>query len=99
MFEKGKSGNPNGRRPKSKVDLEIEYLAKQKGPEAIKRLTHWMKSDNPKASVSACNILLDRGFGKPNQHGTLTVTDDRMVVSASTPAETAEEWEQKNRPH
>ncbi len=99
MFEKGKSGNPKGRRPKTKVDLEIEYLAKARGPEAIKRLAYWMRSDNPKASVSAANTLLNRGFGMPTQTQDVTISDERMVVNAPTPEESAEEWEQKHRPH
>lgn len=63
-FVKGKSGNPGGR---PKEANEVRELARQYGPEAILRLAFWMASDNAKASVSACNVLLDRGFGKPDQ--------------------------------
>jgi hypothetical protein len=30
-------------------------------------LVEWMRSDNPKASVTACLAILDRGYGKPTQ--------------------------------
>jgi hypothetical protein len=63
-FEKGRSGNPGGR-PKESHD--VKELAQQHGPEAIERLVEWMKSENPKASVSAAQALLDRGFGKAAQ--------------------------------
>jgi hypothetical protein len=55
-FQKGKSGNPGGR-PKESDD--VKELARQHSTEAIQRLAMWMRSDNAKASVSACNALLD----------------------------------------
>lgn len=63
-FKKGQSGNPGGR---PKEDGEVKALAKKHTAEAIERLVHWMKSENAKASVSACVALLDRGWGKPSQ--------------------------------
>jgi len=61
-FQPGRSGNPGGR-PKD----DIKDLARRHGEEAITKLAEWMKSDNAKASVAACQALLDRGFGKPTQ--------------------------------
>jgi hypothetical protein len=63
-FAPGASGNPGGRPPEER---EVLRLARAKGVEAIERLAYWMASDNPKASISAANALLDRAFGKPNQ--------------------------------
>lgn len=63
-FVKGQSGNPGGR-PKDAA--QIADLARKHSREAIKKLVEWMQSDNPKASVSACCALLDRGYGKPPQ--------------------------------
>lgn len=63
-FEKGQSGNPGGR---PKEVAEVRRLAQTHGTAAITRLVQWMASDNPKASVAACQALLDRGFGKPAQ--------------------------------
>ncbi len=63
-FKPGQSGNPNGR---PRISGVIAELARQHGPEAIKRLAHWMSSDNPKASIAASNALLDRGYGRPMQ--------------------------------
>lgn len=66
-FVKGKSGNPGGRIKKAPELREVEELAREHSPSAIKRLVDWMKSDNAKASVSACQAILDRAFGKPAQ--------------------------------
>ena len=63
-FKKGQSGNPSGR---PKIVAEIRSLAQERGPEAFQRLVDWMNSDNPKASVSAANSILDRAYGKPAQ--------------------------------
>lgn len=66
-FQKGKSGNPTGRPKKSDAEREVEALARKHGPAAIRRLKFWMDSDNPKASVSASQTMLNRGFGMPRQ--------------------------------
>ncbi len=74
-FKKGQSGNPGGR---PKEDDEIKRLARIHAPDALKRLAYWLKSDNPKASVSAAQALLDRGYGKPAQQVGVGLTDDAL---------------------
>ena len=63
-FEKGISGNPGGR---PKVIAEVQNLARKHTKTAIARLAYWMESDDPRASVAACQALLDRAWGKPVQ--------------------------------
>lgn len=63
-FEKGKSGNPGGR---PKENSELKDLARSYTQEAVEKLAGWMRSDNPKASVTASTALLDRGWGKATQ--------------------------------
>lgn len=72
-FPKGKSGNPGGR---PKEAHELKELARKHTPEIIDRLLFWMRSKNPRASLLACNILLDRGYGKAPQATVLLDTDD-----------------------
>jgi len=51
----------------NKVTVDLKAAAQVYTAEALTRLAFWMRSDNAKASVSAANILLDRGYGKPAQ--------------------------------
>lgn len=90
-FQKGQSGNPGGR-PKE-VD-EVKELARQHGPEAITKLVAWLRSDNAKASVSAANALLDRGYGKPIQaieHSGEIETSS--VARVPAPLDTTDAWQ------
>ncbi len=75
-FPPGQSGNPGGR-PKAVRDV-IE-AARQHTPAAVARLAHWMQSDDPRASVAACQALLDRGWGKPTQPAELLGEDGRRI--------------------
>jgi hypothetical protein len=64
---KGQSGNPSGR-PKEDADVaEAKRLARVHGPTAIARLAELAKSEDERVSVSACQAILDRAYGKPTQ--------------------------------
>ncbi len=80
-FEKGKSGNPGGR---PKEVAEVRELAKKHGPAAIERLKTLMNSENERTAVAACQVLLDRGYGKPHasvaHSGQFSVTYDDVVT-------------------
>lgn len=78
-FEKGQSGNPEGRRSE---DRKVKLLARQHTESAIKKLAKWMNSnDDPKASITAACALLDRGYGRPKQ--TVEATVVKRIVNES----------------
>lgn len=56
-----KAGTPN------KATADVKAAAQVYTSEAVEKLAYWMRSDNAKASVQACNSLLDRAHGKPAQ--------------------------------
>jgi hypothetical protein len=72
-FQKGVSGNPGGR---PKVLGDVQELARHKSPEAITTLANIMNDAKapPAARVAAANALLDRGYGKPTQPISQTLT-------------------------
>ena len=60
----GQSANPGGR-PLGGEPLRA--LAREHGPEALRRLVELMSSHNEPVAVRACEALLDRAYGKPPQ--------------------------------
>ena len=66
---KGKSGNPGGR---AKHDVDIAALAREHGPRCIQVVASLLDDPDSRVRVSAATVLLDRGFGRPNQNVTAT---------------------------
>lgn len=62
-FAPGVSGCPGGR---PKAERDVLELARQRGPEVIKRLFYiaMRGSIRDNATVRACELLLERGYGK-----------------------------------
>ena len=68
-WKPGQSGNPAGR---AKHDVDIAALARVHGPRCVKVIADLLDDPDSRVRVSAATVLLDRGFGKPNQNVTAT---------------------------
>ncbi len=69
-FQPGQSGNPSGR---AKIPPEVKEAARAHTPLAIATLAEVCQSgSSDSARVSAAVALLDRAWGKPEQHVEIT---------------------------
>src|SRR6185436_17199108 len=86
-FQKGTSGDPGGR---PRVLGDVQELARERSPDEVNTLAAIM--DDPKAPpaarVAAANSLLDRGYVKPTQpiSQTLTKIDPNTMSDAELAA-------------
>lgn len=64
-WQPGQSGNPSGH---SGEYGEAMRLARQAAPDAVRRLTELMQSEDERVAAVACNAILDRAFGKPKEY-------------------------------
>jgi len=83
-FKKGQSGNPGGR---PRLPDDVKELARSYTTQAIETLAGVMlnKKASPAARIAAAAALLDRGWGKPNQH--ISGDADRNWLSQYSMAE------------
>lgn len=77
-----------------KAPIDIRSLARSHSESAIRTLASIMSKENAPAAarVAAAQALLDRGFGKPDQHATVDIvkhgptdwTRDELVAVIAT---------------
>lgn len=79
-FRPGESGNPGGR---PRAEIEVRELARQHGPAIIRRLLRLSRSKNERVAVAACQVLLDRGYGRAPQSLELTAKEGESLQSVA----------------
>ena len=70
-FKKGQSGNPLGRQKKTEEERTLEQMCREKTPEALSVILGIMHNgENERNKLTAANIIIERGHGKPRQEVT-----------------------------
>lgn len=81
-FKKGQSGNPSGR-PKKLPDLDellTDVLSEQlQGKEALKVVLLALRKKAATGDVRACELLLDRAYGKLKVTKDIDINFDRLT--------------------
>ena len=77
QFQKGQSGNPNGR---PKIDPEIKEILRAAAPDAARRLVELMDCEIEKIALQASIAVLDRVIGKPEGFDKIELRDTGKKV-------------------
>jgi hypothetical protein len=77
MFQKGQSGNPKGRppgrSPSQMVVYDLKQAARKYAPEALEVIARCMRDKDARVRLMAAEIMLERGYGKPEQKSDVDV--------------------------
>lgn len=79
--------------------LRIAVMDKEDGLPKIRRLAEKLVAAGLGGDIAAIKEVADRLDGKATQQIEATITDERMVLEAPKPADTAEEWAGTHGPH
>ena len=84
QFKKGNRinprGRPPGRGPHQIVLWDLKQAARSHCEEALQIIAKCMHDDDPRVRVMACNIMLERGYGKPEVKADVTMQHKFAVV-------------------
>jgi hypothetical protein len=84
MFQKGQSGNPKGRppgrSPSQMVRFNLKQAAREHCEEALQVIAGCMRDKDARVRLMAAEIMLERGYGKPEQKSDVDVVHRFALV-------------------
>ncbi|TXH58971.1 MAG: hypothetical protein E6Q97_00750 [Desulfurellales bacterium] len=86
-WKKGESGNPGGR---PKDTFRVAEECRKHAEDVVRRLVDWLHHPDPRASIPAAKLLLERGFGLAP--ATIELSGNVTLDVDVPPRETREEW-------
>ena len=95
-FKPGQSGNPNGssakvrgrppgQKPSTVVIWDLKMAARKHCPKALQRIAECLDDEDKKVRLMAAQIMLERGYGKPEQHVDAEVAHNFCIAPDTMP--------------
>lgn len=88
-FQKGKSGNPSGRPPKTPEQKEFEEACRNYSPLALARVVAILNPDtengeehDPNMQLQAAKLVFDRAWGTAKQSAEITGKDGVPLIES-----------------
>jgi hypothetical protein len=85
-FIKGVAANPTGKNGRNRLSTMEIYDLKQQArkhcPRALEFIVSRLDSKNERVALTAAEIILERGYGKPEQQADVNVTHKFAIVPA-----------------
>ena len=82
---KGRRGRPPGQKPSTVVIWDLKMAARKHCPKALQRIAECLDDEDKKVRLMAAQIMLERGYGRPEQHVDAEVTHNFCVAPDTMP--------------
>jgi len=82
---KGRRGRPPGQKPSTVVIWDLKMAARKHCPKALQRIAECLDDEDKKVRLMAAQIMLERGYGKPEQHVDAEVTHNFCIAPDTMP--------------
>jgi hypothetical protein len=77
---KGRRGRPPGQKPSTVVIWDLKMAARKHCPKALQRIAECLDDKDKRIRLMAAQIMLERGYGKPEQHADAEVTHNFCIA-------------------
>ena len=84
---KGRRGRPPGQKPSTVVIWDLKMAARKHCPKALQRIAECLDDEDKKVRLMAAQIMLERGYGKPEQHVDAEVTHNFCIAPQTMPVD------------